>query len=187
MKKRQHSYLSPKCGAKRSSKIHRYGVFAKEIIQKGDLIVIWGGYIITIDELRKLSNEMLVYPVQIFENFYLGPGSVKDLDDSEMFNHSCDANAGVKGQNILVARRKIQAGEEVCFDYETTDTQHTKFTCECGSKNCRGEIDGTSWKDPAFQRKYRGYFSYYIQEKIKKLKNDAPRGRASRYHHNASS
>lgn len=168
---RKHSYLSPKCIAQNNSKIHRYGVFAKEDIKRGELIALWGGYIITLDELRKLPKRILdyEYPVQIFENFYLGPKSVKDLDDCEMFNHSCHANAGVKGQNILVARRKIKAGEEVCFDYETTDTQDLKFTCKCGVKNCRGKIDGSSWKNLQFQKKNRGYFSWYIQEKIKKL------------------
>ncbi|PIY79049.1 MAG: SET domain-containing protein-lysine N-methyltransferase [Candidatus Pacebacteria bacterium CG_4_10_14_0_8_um_filter_43_12] len=173
---RKHSYLSPKCEANNSSKIHRYGVFAKENIQKGELIALWGGYIITLAELRKLPREILDYdyPVQIYKNFYLGPKSEKDLDDCEMFNHSCHANAGVKGQNILVARRKIKAGEEICFDYETTDTQDLKFTCKCGAKKCRGKINGTSWKNPKFQRSSKGYLSFYIQEKIKKLKKNLP-------------
>lgn len=32
---RKHSYLSPKCEVRNNSKIHRYGVFAKEDIKKG--------------------------------------------------------------------------------------------------------------------------------------------------------
>ena len=169
---RRHSYLSPKCETSNDSKIHRYGVFAKENIQKGELIAIWGGYIITLDELRKLPREILDYdyPVQIYENFYLGPKSEKDLDDCEMFNHSCYANAGVKGQNILVARRKVKAGEEICFDYETTDTEGLDFQCSCSSPKCRGHITGDSWKDPKFQKQNKGYFSWYIEEKIKKLR-----------------
>lgn len=169
---RKHSFLSPKCVATSKSKIHRYGVFAKENIKQGELIAIWGGYIMTLDELRKLPREILdyEYPVQIYENFFLGPKSVEDLDDCEMFNHSCNANAGVKGQNILVARRNIKTGEEICFDYETTDTQDLNFTCKCGAKNCRKKIDGTSWKNLKFQKANKGYLSYYIEEKIKKLK-----------------
>ena len=169
---RGHSFLSPKCKVSANSKTHRYGVFAKKDIEKGELIVLWGGYILTLEEYRKLPKAVTdyEYPVQIFEGFYLGPKSAEDVDDSERFNHSCNPNAGVKGQNILVARRKIKAGEEVCFDYETTDTQDLNFICECGAKNCRGTIDGTSWKNPKFQKDNKEYFSYYIQEKIKKLK-----------------
>lgn len=164
--------MSPKCKAQNNSTIHRYGVFAKEDIKKEELIALWGGYVITLKELRKLPRTILDYdyPVQIFENFYLGPKSAKNLDDCEMFNHSCHANAGVKGSIILVARRKIKAGEEICFDYETTDTQDLKFTCRCGDKNCRGKIDGTSWQNPKFQKSNAGYLSFYIQEKIKRLK-----------------
>lgn len=111
------------------------------------------------------------YPVQIFDGLYLGPKKAEDLDDSEMFNHSCNPNAGVKGQNILVGRKDIKAGEEICFDYETTDFQGLNIICKCDSKNCRGEITGSSWRDPKFQRRNRGYFSWYLQEKINNLKH----------------
>lgn len=154
------------------SKISRYGIFAKKTIYKGELITIWGGYVMTINELRKLPKEILKrdYPVQIYKNFYLGPKSVKDLDDAEMLNHSCNPNAGIKGQNIVVSRRNIKPGEEICMDYETTDFQDLHFTCKCGAANCRGKINGTSWKNPEFQKKNQGYFSYYLQEKIEKLR-----------------
>lgn len=111
----------------------------------------------------------LGYPVQIYEGFYLGPKSAEDLDDAERFNHSCDPNAGVKDQNILVARRDIEVGEEVYFDYETTDIQGLDFACQCGADICRGRITGESWKDPTFRIKNKGYFSWYLQNKIDQL------------------
>lgn len=168
---RRHSFLSPKCYVSRKSKIHKCGVFAKNNIKKGELVAIWGGYILTASEVEKLPKFILEfgYPVQIHDNFYLGPKNKKDLDDSEMFNHSCDPNVGVKGQNILVARRNIKKGEEVCFDYETTDSLELVFDCKCGAKNCRKKIYGTSWENREFQNKNKGYFSYYLQEKIDKL------------------
>lgn len=110
------------------------------------------------------------YPIQIYEGFYLGPKTSEDIDDSEMFNHSCSPNAGVKGSNILVARCDILVGEEICFDYETTDLQDLEFKCECQSNNCRKYINGSSWKDPVFQKQNEGYFSWYIQEKINQIK-----------------
>ncbi|MBI2041673.1 MAG: SET domain-containing protein [Candidatus Nealsonbacteria bacterium] len=168
--KKRHSYLTPKAEA-RKSKIMGKGVFAKEKIKRGELIALWGGYVISLGEMKKLPQEILRfdYPVQIYEGFYLGPKKVSDLDDAEMFNHSCDPNAGVKGQNILVARRNIESGEEICFDYETTDSRGLKILCECGFKICRKVINGISWKDPKFQKKNQGYFSWYLEEKIKRL------------------
>jgi len=131
-----------------------------------------GGYSMSAKEVEELPKKVLDfgYPVQVLDGFYIGPKTAKDLDGAEMFNHSCDPNAGVKGQVVLVARKNIKAGEEICFDYETTDTIELKFDCKCGSKNCRGKIDGNSWKNKNFQKRNRGYLSWYIQEKIKKLK-----------------
>lgn len=168
-----HSYLSNKCEAKQKSKIHRFGVFAKEDIKAGELITIWGGYIMTLEEVEKLPQDILryEYPVQVYEGVFLGPKTVADLDDAEMFNHSCTPNAGIKGQNLLIARRDINKGEEICFDYETTDTQEMNFKCKCGSFLCRKMITGNAWKDKKFQRQNKGYLSWYIEEKIRMLSN----------------
>jgi SET domain-containing protein len=118
-----HSYLSPKCESRKESKIHRYGVFAQEGIEKSELIAVWGGHIVTAEALATLPKEIIEfdYPLQIYPDIYLSPKTVDDLDDGDMVNHSCDPNAGIKGQNIVVARRDIQAGEEVCYDYENAE------------------------------------------------------------------
>jgi uncharacterized protein len=172
---RKYSYLSPKCEVRKQSKIDHKGVFANAIICKGELIAIWGGYIITLNEIKKNRNKKVLneYPVQIYENIFMGPRSYKDLDDCEMFNHCCQPNAGIKGQNILIARKRIKEGEEICFDYETTDTQDLKFLCKCGHSKCRGRINGNSWQNPKFQKSNKGYLSFYIKEKIKRLRKIA--------------
>ncbi len=120
-------------------------------------------------EIAMLPKEVrdFDYPVQIHEDFYLGPKALEELDDTEFFNHSCSPNAGVKGQMLLIARRDIQRGEEICFNYETTDTKGINFLCRCGSANCRKTITGAAWKDPAFQKEHEGFFSWYLQEKIR--------------------
>ena len=41
-----------------------------------------------------------------------------------------------------------------------------RLKCLCGSKQCRGCVTDEDWKIPALQRKYKGYFQYYIQKKI---------------------
>lgn len=158
----KHSFLSPKCFVLDSSSIHRNGVVAQADIPEGEIIALWGGFIIS--DITSLPEyiQKHEYPVQVAPGFYLGPRSVEDLDDAEMFNHSCTPNAGVVGQILLVARRDIQAGEEVCFDYGTTESDGCNFECRCNSPKCRGHIQGQDWKDPVFQEDNYGFMSSYL-------------------------
>jgi hypothetical protein len=73
-------------------------------------------------------------------------------------NHSCDANARLVGRS-LVALRAIAAGEEVTFDYRTTEwDMATPFTCRCGAPSCTGErIAGFSNLSPATQERLRPF------------------------------
>jgi uncharacterized protein len=173
------SYLSPKCKSEKKSPIHRFGVFAVESIRRGELIAAWGGHIMTAKQRAMLPKEILDidYSVQIHEDLYLSPKAIEELDEAEFFNHSCSPNAGVKGQILLVARRDVQEGEEICFDYETTDAEGMNFLCHCGSAECRKIITGEAWKDPAFQKKNEGFFSWYLQEKI----NEYNKGQEKRF------
>ena len=68
---------------------------------------------------------------------------------------------------MLVARRDIAPGEEICFDYAMSDTDpYDEFLCACGMEGCRGLITGADWKRPELQVRYRGWFSAYIDRKI---------------------
>ena len=81
-------------------------------------------------------------------------------------NHSCDPNIGVRGQIVFVALRRISAGEELTHDWATTDDDDYTMTCRCGAPCCRGTITGKDWQRPDLQRKYRGNFSWYLEQKI---------------------
>ena len=57
-------------------------------------------------------------------------------------NHSCDANTGLDGLNV-VALGDIYAGEELTLDYsQFLDENMEPFECRCGSSDCRGMING---------------------------------------------
>jgi len=166
-----HSYLSPKCLVK-GDDVYK-GVFAKENIRGAELIAVWGGIVYSTEDIEKIGKEyphFLTHPVSVYDGFFLGSINNTDMDDVEFMNHSCEPNAGIRGQIVLVARQDIFAGQEICFDYETTETDSGSFECNCGSRNCRKLIDGNAWKDLDFQKKNEGYFSLYIEEKIKTLK-----------------
>ena len=66
---------------------------------------------------------------------------------ARFINHSCDANCGVMdnefGAYDFIARRTIVEGEELSFNYETSEYVISAFeTCMCGAENCRGYVAG---------------------------------------------
>lgn len=169
-----HSYMSDKVKVAASG-INRKGVFAVKPIKKDEAIAVWGGYIITDREFAELSRKEFRniedYATRIADNFYLVSCKKGGLEDDDFFNHSCSPNAGIKGHIMMVAMRDIHTGEEVTYDYAMTDADFDyAFDCRCGQKNCRKRVTTFDWKIPALQRRYKGYFSWYIQEKINKSK-----------------
>jgi len=81
-------------------------------------------------------------------------------------NHPCDPNTAVQGQIILVGLREIAAGEELTHDWATADDAVYAIECRCGSVGCRRIITGKDWQQKDLQRKYRGLFSWYLEQKI---------------------
>ncbi len=64
-------------------------------------------------------------------------------------NHSCDPNAYLDYQDndiVLVARRKIVAGEQLTLDYLVNNSGGDSWKCECGAARCRG-LTGHSFFD----------------------------------------
>lgn len=148
-------------------------MFATQTIQPLELVAVWGGVIYSLAEIQAMGEvfpHFLSHPFEVAEGFYMGSTSNTAIDDAERFNHSCDPNIGVKGQIIVLARREITVGEELTFDYETTDVAPDPFQCRCGSPGCRGLIDGSRWQCPEFQKQNQGWFSWFIEEKIAELR-----------------
>lgn len=171
---RIHSLLCNNCRVT-VSPIHGRGIFAIAPIAAGELVAIWGGKVFTAEEVARLSSAIphfSSHSLCIGAGYYLGSDNMFELDDAELFNHCCEPNVGIRGQILLVARRSIDAGEELTFDYDTTETSsgshNIGFNCHCGSKGCRGTIDGSSWTNPEFIKRNREYLSSYILELLKK-------------------
>lgn len=167
--KRINNWLSPKCGPIRSTK-HGTGEFAKQPILKGEAIAIFGGAVRTREERDALPEDVRYLQLGIDEDMFIGPGNAEERDDADWFNHSCDPNAGIYGQITLVAMRDIQPDEEITFDYVMCAAQQGEkrilFPCNCQSASCRKEVTSHDWKSPILQKKYRGYFSSFIQRLI---------------------
>jgi hypothetical protein len=161
------SYLSPKCEL-RQSLIHGQGIFARDLIKKDEIYAVKGGSILTGESLKRCDKELLPSFLQIEEDFFIGAISKEEYHLSMIgFNHSCNPNAGFRGNVICVAMRNIQVGEEITYDYATFITKdYLSFKCSCGFSECRNVITGEDWKKKELQEKYEGYFSLYIENKI---------------------
>jgi SET domain len=67
-----------------------------------------------------------------------------DLYPWRFMNHRCDPNC-IIADRAVIARRAIQAGEELTFDYESNEYDMAEpFECGCNSAGCVGLIRG--WK-----------------------------------------
>lgn len=110
------------------------GLFAAVEIARGEPILGFTGRVRALREIvgRPDSFNLL----QISRDAYL------DLEAPGVFaNHSCEPNAGVRRNTLLIALRDLRPGEEIRFDYSTTmDEQLETMVCRCYSPGCRGVV-----------------------------------------------
>ena len=164
------SYLSPKLENRPHAVKGDCGVFALQAIKEGELLSLWGGKILSADEIDHEMENFTQQVLQIEDRFYL---MTPAMEPSDCFNHSCDPNAGLTGQIGLIAMRDIEAGEEICLDYAMCDgSNYDEFDCSCGVPDCRGRVTGEDWKRPELWERYEGYFSPYLQRRIAALKKE---------------
>ncbi len=175
--KKNFTWKSPNILIKKT-KNRGLGVFANKVINKNELILVMGGYIFDIEDENNLNKFNEDKPIEISQDFSISPITIKETESmiQHSINHSCQPNCGWKGQLFLVAMKKINKGEEVVYDYATimhsnNDSEtYFKMVCECGSRKCRGVVTEDDWKLPELQKKYDGYFQWYLQDKIDCLK-----------------
>jgi len=158
------SIISDKVEIKESG-INRKGMFAKTNINKGEIVYIKGGHILSKKDL--FSSTIINSYLPISDEFYLGAKTEDEEEKIKLYNnHSCDPNCGMHGEISFVAIRDILKGEELTIDYAFIDNEDYSFECHCGSKCCRHIITGYDWKIKELQEKYFPYFSQYLKDKI---------------------
>lgn len=162
------SYLSPKV-MPQPSPIHGTGLFAVEPLKEGEVVCVKGGYVFDRETLRAMPEWFGAAEVQVAEDLFIGPLSEDEREGSMIYsNHSCEPNIGVRGQVVFVAMRDIGAGEELTHDWATTDDDDYRVECRCGAAACRKVLTGKDWQRADLQEKYRGYISWYLEEKIRR-------------------
>jgi hypothetical protein len=169
------AYLTDKCEVQNRDVTGGKAVFAREVIEPGELIGVWSGRIVSAEELEELPADIRRHTVQVEEGLYLASLSPDEAPD--FINHSCEPNAGLDGQVAIVALHRILPGEEVTIDYAMCDgSPYDEFDCDCGSSLCRGRVTGDDWRSPALWERYVGHFSPYLARRIEALRRArAPR------------
>ena len=162
-----NSWFSPKT-AIQASKIAGKGLFATKNIVKDEIIAIKAGHVLEKNAFRKLASKYKRVSLQISDNLFIAP--IEDNEISRVnvhINHSCKPNVGLKGHLATVAMRSIKAGEELTGDYCVAySDDFFEFDCLCGSQNCRKKVTSNDWRVPHLQKKYKGYFAQYLEDKI---------------------
>ncbi|HMA11660.1 MAG TPA: SET domain-containing protein-lysine N-methyltransferase [Steroidobacteraceae bacterium] len=136
----------------RRSKVHGNGCFARRFIPKGTRIIEYLGERMSHKEAdRRYENEDVGNNHTFL--FIADRRTVIDAtvggNEARWINHSCDGNCESeieKGRVFIDARRDIQKGEELGYDYQIgrdkSDPPNVDeiYACRCGSPKCRGSM-----------------------------------------------
>ena len=132
--------------------MHGDGAFATRDIAKGEVIDEYAGERITHAQADERYSGRDVNSSHTFlltlDDELVIDGSVGG-NDARFINHRCDPNCALSvkdGRLLIVARKRIRAGEELGFEYnigrEDDDPENVDeiYACRCGSVKCRGTI-----------------------------------------------
>lgn len=155
----------------RPSPIEGQGLFARAPIPAGTPVARLGGRLVSGEELLQLlaaakqPGGIYVDTIVVAENLDLVIAPDQPIHYG---NHSCDPNLWWSGPYTLIARRLIEAGEEVTNDYATsTGGDDFTMTCSCGSPLCRGRVTAGDWRRRDLQERYGDHWVPAVLDRIK--------------------
>ncbi|HLC52886.1 MAG TPA: SET domain-containing protein-lysine N-methyltransferase [Candidatus Nanoarchaeia archaeon] len=167
----KESWITPKVN-EMDSLLHEKGLFAKEPINKGEVVVIWGGNFVNETEARKAKEEGRA--IQQIDNdlWDVFDYETRNDDLSYNHNHSCNPNTWMRDEVTIIARRKIKPEEELTIDYVMfvlDENYKMPNACKCGTTLCRQTITGKDWQLSKLQKRYKNNFNPGLNKRIKKL------------------
>lgn len=122
---------------RRRSKLHGWGVFAAEPINKNKIIIDYAGELIDNKQSEKREDRYLNQGcIWVFRvNRAWSRDANVDGNVARFINHSCRPNcySAVDGKTIWIrAARNIAAGEELTYDYNTEGDKTIPCRCRPG-------------------------------------------------------
>jgi uncharacterized protein len=149
-----------------ASLANRLGVAICDVEPKGRGVVALrkfeSGELVIVSRAIAVVAERSLYSVQVeMERHVL-------LDEPAVLtNHSCTPNTGVRnnafGGYDFIALRRIKRGEEITWDYDTTEYETIGVQqCLCGATECRGRTRGFKYNAEYIRRRYAPYVADYL-------------------------
>jgi hypothetical protein len=162
------SWITPKATKGGASAIAGRGVHAAEAIAGGEVVAVKGGHIVDGSAAAGLPEAIRDSAFPIGPDLFLAALTPGEYDGVMMrVNHSCEPNVGMGGNILLVSMRDIAPGEELTIDYALfLGDPGFAMQCRCGTAACRAVVRGTDWMRTDLQERYRGWFSWWLQQKI---------------------
>lgn len=165
--------LNPKIVLVDNKVIHGKGLIATDFIKAGEFISRLGPdrpkYSIedVMTWLPKEIEQLLLYGYQCDSNTI-----VVEMEPDRYMNHSCDANTWWGDDDTMIAQRDIMPGEEVTYDYATTEiTIPYEMICRCGSTKCRKHVTNLDYLIPEWQERYGNYLPTHTLHAIEAAKH----------------
>lgn len=159
----------------------RYGLFIRSgnAVKAGETIVVFGGKVVHYNDMfdaegAGFTSKDYEMSIQIHDDMWQIQSVKGDVcETADHLNHSCDPNCGMADSITVVAMRNIESNEEVTIDYAMVNSgivsmKCDNFLCICGSSMCRGKFTSSDWKIPQLQRRYKNFFSPFVQRMITK-------------------
>jgi len=143
------------------------GLFAAEEIAPGQLVWELTDPVYRLEEVQQWDDKKL----ELFKHygFQCGEDSFSlPFGDSREMNHCCDPSLHWAGSGKLVSRRRIKIGEEVNYDYATSEIVFPiDMPCSCGAQTCRGKITHLDYLDETWQQQYGENLPAHVINAIK--------------------
>ncbi len=175
---RVRSWITPKAVKGGASGIEGQGVHAIEAIAGGEVVAVKGGHIVDGAAVAGLPEAIRNSAFQIAADCFVAALARDEYDGVMMrVNHSCEPNVGMGGNVLLVSMQDIAVGEELTIDYALfLGDPGFAMACHCGAAACRETVTGIDWMRVDVQERYRGWFSWWLQQKITATRDDPATG-----------
>jgi hypothetical protein len=174
---RVRSWITAKAVKGGASAIAGRGVHAVEAIAGGEVVAVKGGHIVDGSAVAGLPEAIRNSAFPIGPDLCLAALTPGEYDGVMMrVNHSCEPNVGMGGNILLVSMRDIAPREELTIDYALfLGDPGFAMQCRCGTAACRGVVKGTDWMRIDLRERYRGWFSWWLQQKIAQIQDHPSR------------
>lgn len=164
--------LHPNIEVVENEVIHGKGLVAVGPIRKGEIVSR-----LEPDQPTYLISDVLTWSQEDQDKLlhygyqYREDKIIEEQGVEKYMNHSCDPNTMWLDDDTMIASRDIEPGEEITFDYATTEiTIPFEMQCRCGAAKCRGLVTNLDHLNEAWQARYGEYLPAHTRKAIAEAK-----------------